>query len=299
MTQAPTVAVVVGRFQVSELHAGHRYLLEEATRTSPNVLVVLGSARTLPTARNPLSFAMRKAMIERIFPQAVVVEQFDHPSDDVWSKNLDALIEGVFPGCAAVLLGSRDSFFGHYSGKYHTRAVPELPGYNGTAGRRGIVEQAPSSPDFRAGVIYAETTRFPRAFPTVDVAILRPHTKDVLLAGKKIDGGKLRFFGGFVDPTDLSLERAAKREVGEEAGDIETDDYCYLGSLQVDDWRYRATRDKIITTFFSALYIFGAPRAGDDVDLVQWVPYDDVMQYLVPTHVPLGQMLVQWLAKYS
>ena len=300
MTEPHRAGVVVGRFQVPELHPGHHHLLQAAAAHNDSLLVVLGSPRSLATARNPLSFAVRKSMITKAYPAAVVVEQFDHPSDEVWSHNLDALIAASLPrNHEAVLYGSRDPFFPHYFGTYKTQTVPELPGHTGTVCRMETARTLRTSPDFRAGIIHAETTRLPRVFPTVDVAVLRPSTQQVLLASKKADGGRLRFIGGFVDPTDTSLEQAARRETYEETGGLGTEDYCYLGSALIDDWRYRTTEDRIVTTFFSALYTHGFPTPSDDIDTLAWIPYDQIRNVLSPGHLPLGEMLLARLAKNS
>ncbi len=82
----------------------------------------------------------------------------------------------------------------------------------------------PATPDFRRGIIHVHATRLPIPYPAVDVAIVDPHRRMVLLGEKKRDGGKRRFIGGFFDPQiDESFEMAGRREVYEETSGVEVD----------------------------------------------------------------------------
>lgn len=293
ITSSPSLGVVVGRFQVATLHAGHRHLIAAATAAHGRLLIVVGSSRGLPSARHPLSFKARAAMLERAYPDAIIREQFDHPSDFVWSANLDQLIATVAGSESATLYGARDSFIPHYHGQYPTTSVAALAGYSGTATRAALRDKIGNSVTWRQGVIHAMLNRLPQTYSTVDVAVLRPD--QVLLAEKHQDEGRLRFIGGFVDPTDLSDEAAAKRELREEAGSFEAADWQYAGSARINDWRYRGTQDGIMTRFFVSTYVFGRPEAGDDIDALHWVSRATFRERLVASHAPLGELLAQLL----
>lgn len=290
-----TVAVVVARFQVATLHAGHRDLLDFAAAAADKVLVVLGTSKSLATDRNPLSFELRAKMLRELYPNFQVVELLDHPSDTVWSARLDAMVASLYPEATIKLYGSRNSFADYYSGSYEVVLFEPKNDCNGTAERQALLNDPAHGTEFRAGIIYGVANRPPVCYPTVDVAVLRndEHQPNcVLLAGKTQDQGKLRFVGGFVDVSDSSLELAARREVCEETSGMETGEYSFLGSAKVDDWRYRGTRDGIITSFFKASYVFGATTPSDDIDTLQWVPLSEMMERLVPEHKPLGEMLL-------
>lgn len=293
------IGVIVGRFQVPKLHAGHHFLIESVMREHEDILIVLGTPKSLATERNPLSFEVRAAMLRQEYPFIEIAELADRPSDTEWSDALDDLVLNHPKGPGAVLYGSRDSFLSRYSGLLNTQYLNPSVAENGTALRVGVSKKPLRSEAFRRGVIWAQTNRRGIPYPTVDTAVMNAQRSEVLLGGKSTDGNRLRFIGGFVDPADASLEAAAKREVIEETSSIEVDDFRYIGSTKVDDWRYRGSKDGIMTTFFRATYLFGAPRPADDLVRLQWVPLERLMETLVEEHKPLGEMLLLSLTKES
>ncbi len=295
-TDLPTIGVIVARFQVNELHAGHRHLINQAYAHHEKVLVVLGTPE-FPTPRNPLSYRMRKGMVEAAYPGIMVAKIDDHPSNDVWSANLDRIVREHCGNEKPVLYGARDSFFSVYSGQLEFREVDSVPGVSGTACRKAAAEEELCSSEFLRGIIYAYEKRLAVVRPMVDIAVIRPETREVLLAGKATDpADKWRFIGGLVDPNE-SLEQAAKREVHEEASDIEVDDLRYVGSKTIADWRYSGSGEYGVTTLFRGQYIFGAPRAADDIVRLKWIRYEDLIDNLLGEHKPLGELLITSLKK--
>jgi bifunctional NMN adenylyltransferase/nudix hydrolase len=294
MTTTPSLGVVIGRFQVPDLHEGHVHLLTYAWKRNDELLVVIGSGRGLATPRSPLPFPVRKEMILAHFPRARVVEHFDHPSDARWSENLDQTIQTEFPEHTVTLYGSRDSFIPFYSGRFPTEEVVAVPERSGTELRDSVCDAVPHTSDFRRGIIYTHMKRLPIPYPVVDVAIVRADRNEVLLGQKETDGEKWRFIGGFVDPVhDTSFEHAVRREAYEETGGIEIGDPVYLGSSIVKDWRYRKDTDCVVSAFYEAPYIFGAPRPYDDIDALRWVPLTEILEVLIPEHRAMGEMLVR------
>jgi bifunctional NMN adenylyltransferase/nudix hydrolase len=294
MTTTPTIGVVVGRFQTIRLHEGHLHLLRSAAKDHDRLLVAIGSPRSLPTPRNPLSFEIRKAMVEEVLPEAIVIPVFDNKSDQDWSLALDKAIAAVAPGYAPTLYGSRDSFIPYYSGSCPIKYVEDITSVSGSDLRARCVDIRRSE-DFRHGVIHAHATRHPLTYPAIDIAIVKPKEQLVLLGEKRQDGGKLRFIGGFVDAEDPSYEYAAKREAYEETGGLEIADLRYAGSARIDDWRYRGVKDGIMTILYRATYVFGAPTARDDLDGLTWVPYGELTAHLTKEHEPLGRMFLKTL----
>lgn len=293
--QKKTLGVVVGRFQVPEIHQGHRHLINYASDRNDELLVVVGSGRGFPTPRNPLSFETRKTMLLHEYPTATFAQIFDHPSNEEWSTGLDSIIAVLFPEYEVTLYGSRDSFIPYYNGQYATEEIKEVSSPDGTSIREQC-EDAHTTADFRRGLIRAQMERAPIPYPVVDVAIIRAETREVLLGQKKQDMGRWRFVGGFFDPAcDTTLEGAVRRETFEETSGLEIGAPVYIGSTTINDWRYRKDKDRIISSFFTAPYIFGAPRPSDDLDALSWFPYEEVLEVLAPEHKTLGELLMRAL----
>lgn len=286
------VGVIIGRFQVHELHEAHLDLIRHVCEQHDKVLILLGVSPLRLSTHNPLDFEARKQMILAEFPTITVLYVKDQPSDEVWSHKVDEMVADFCgPSQTAVLYGSRDSFIAHYVGTLPTRELLPESVMSGSAIRKQIARSsARASADFRAGVIAASQGRFPTSFATVDVAILDP-ARGILL-GRKSNERLYRFIGGFADPKSPSYEADARREVQEETG-VSVDGLVYLGSTTIDDWRYRNEPDGIKTLFFAATYVAGRAAPADDIEEVRWFSRDDptLESQIVPTHRPLLAML--------
>jgi bifunctional NMN adenylyltransferase/nudix hydrolase len=289
VTKATDVAVIVGRFQVNELHEAHIDLITSVLNKHDRVLVFLGNSTIRNTLNNPLDYRARRTMIADKFPTVEIHYINDNPSDTAWTKNLDKLIgEQLLPMQTVTLYGSRDSFLKCYSGKHNTCELEATTFISGTEVRRRVCNNYPPTADYRAGMIAATAYRFPTAFQTVDIAVV--NDKGELLLARKPEEKKWRFIGGFSDPASVSLEEDAKREVQEEAG-VEVGNITYLGSTLINDWRYRGEIDKIKTALFVAKYVFGKPEGADDVAEVKWVSINNLTKNdIVETHHVLIDM---------
>jgi bifunctional NMN adenylyltransferase/nudix hydrolase len=288
-----TTGVIVGRFQVHKLHEVHRELIEHVVGSHPKVIVALGITSKLGTANNPLDFMSRQRMILEDFPNVVVIAIHDNRSDENWSKDLDRRIREVSPTGSVLLYGARDSFIKHYSGANKTQEL-ECTDYNeisGTEIRKLVSRTVIPSADFRAGVIYGCTNQYPKGFPTVDAAVV---DDGKLLLGRKANEDKFRFIGGFFDPSvDRSLETAAKREVSEETGGMTVEVDRYLGSIVINDWRYRGEKDKIITAFFQMKRLYGPAHASDDIAELKWFDLNKIKHHeIMEEHIPLMDMFL-------
>lgn len=287
------IGVIIGRFQINRLHDAHRALIDSVIERHSKVIIFLGVTTSIGSRKNPLDFASRKAMIEEEYSDklSAILPLRDMKDDVLWSKQVDEKIREVFSMGSVILYGSRDSFIPHYHGRFTTCELEAAHKVSATEIRKEVSNIVEKSADFRAGMIYAAYQTFPHVFPTVDIAIVKEETDEVLL-GRKPYETKFRFVGGFTDVEDESYEAAAKREVVEETG-LEVDDLKYLGSAKVSDWRYRSNEDRGITTlFFKAKYIFGTPKAKDDIAETKWLKISDLNEdNLVAEHVKLLKFL--------
>jgi bifunctional NMN adenylyltransferase/nudix hydrolase len=295
------VGVMIARFQVHKLHEGHIALIDSICNNHKKVIIFLGIPQVQNTDHNPLDFATRKAMVQKLYPNVIILPIKDNRSNEAWSHELDSMIKVPFGEKRALLYGSRDSFLPFYSGKYQSVELITDIFYSGTEIRKQVSREILESEDFRAGVIHACTAQWPVAYPCVDVVAY--NDKEQLLLAQKPNEEKWRFIGGHVDVSDESLEFAAKREFREESGNCEIDDLKYVGSIKVPDWRYAKERSGIVTSLFIGKFIYGAIKPSDDISALMWfnidslldMDYEGLEMLIVPEHIVLMEKLIKYL----
>ena len=290
------VGIVIGRFQIHELHEAHRDVIDTVRAKHDRVIIFVGLSPLRNTSRNPLDFNTRKKMIQETYPDIEVYYIEDNPSDKVWSKNLDREIEKwLKPYQKAVIYGSRDSFIPYYSGRYPTVELEATKYISATELRRRLANSSASNLDVRKGIITASFNRYPTCYATVDIAIIDKDKGRVLMC-RKPGEEHVRFVGGFATPDSDSFESDARREVMEETG-LEVGDLTYIGSAKIEDWRYKGEVDKIKTMMYVGTYLFGRPEANDDISSVEWVSLTDLVSGVIQV-MPEHEVLVDLLTKY-
>jgi bifunctional NMN adenylyltransferase/nudix hydrolase len=295
----PSFGVIVGRFQVHELHDGHMELFRIVRGRHQRVIVFLGCTKVGPTRHDPLDFETRKKMVQAKFPEFTVLPLKDKKTDEIWSAELDERISDAVGEVPAdvTLYGSRDSFAPFYHGKHKVKELEiEVPAsLTATDIREKLTNHVMESPDFRAGVIYAMNQLWPRLVTVVDVAVLHKAWKGLMvLLGKKSDDTLWRFPGGHAVFTTPSFEEDAKKEVFEETG-LDVCDLEYVGSRKVDSWRWKAEPSEgYKTIFFVAYSMTVGGRGADDLAETRWFPLDEVtVDDIEKEHKPLFEMLKQ------
>lgn len=308
----PSVGIIVGRFQVPELHDGHLELFRAVRSLHDKIVVFVGLSPTRNASRrHPLDFETRRRMIQSKFPEFHVAPLLDKRTDQEWSNSLDSAISSVTDWGDVVLYGSRDSFVPHYHGRFSPKELFLQHKASGTEIRDSLTNTIKESYDFRAGIIYSAQNRRPRCETTVDVAIL--HDTGVksgmgtglkLLLGQKPGFLGWRFIGGYVDPKDSSFEAAAKREAFEETG-LEISNVRYLGSAKITDWRYVKEDDSIKTLLFWGWSMTTGAKANDDISVTGWfdIPVnisniESLREMIVPEHKELFDILIKELRLY-
>jgi bifunctional NMN adenylyltransferase/nudix hydrolase len=295
------IGVVIGRFQIDTLHKGHISLLDHVTKNHKKVIVFLGVAVGEHKEEQALGYATREKMIKGTYPDVVVQPLKDMGDDQKWSEQIDSKIREVYHHGSVVLYGGRDSFIPYYTGKFKTENVGNIIDVSDSATKRReeIKREVRDSADFRAGIIYHAANSYPNAFPCVDIALVKESEEEgtLILLCKKPDESLYRFPGGFVDPQDNSYESAARREAYEELGvNIEIANPQYITSLRVDDWRYRKSKNKIITSLFKFDFLYGIPKAQDDISEVKWIKVENInLDLIVKEHKPLMESLIKKL----
>lgn len=286
------VGVIAARFQVPELHEGHRHTIEMVLKNHKTVLFILGVAYT-STDKDPLPFEMRVMMIKSAYPNT---ECIFVPSPSLTSSKLrrsqilDDLIASTIRDRQAILYGARDSIVHNYVGVYEKVELPTITTTSATVIRNST--EAINSVDFRKGVIWGAVNRKPISYPTVDVAIVQRNISEVLLVGWKEDEGKLRFPGSFfLSELDQSFEDTGIRCIAKEIPGITIGRPQLIASKKIFDRRYRKTKDGIVTTLMMTNYGGGKIEVGEGVDSVQWVDFNKVPEVLVEAHQPLGEIM--------
>lgn len=280
------VGVIIGRFQVSELHDGHHELITHVLSKHKKTILLLGQSPLPNSFTNPLDFQSREWMIRQNYPHLMILPLMDRGSDEKWSRDVDTIVSSQLgANQSAVLYGSRDSFIKHYDGKFSTVELLPTHAISGTEHRTEIGKSIRGSADWRASRIHASQDRFPTAYAAVDIAVF---DKDKLLIGKKPGEDLWRLPGGFADPNcDGGFEADAVRELLEETNLVVSEiNLTYVGSFKVEDWRYKSEPHCIKTILYLATKYDGTPKAGDDLEFVKWetVKFPLNLYYIMPNH---------------
>lgn len=304
-----STGIIVGRFQVDELHDGHKDLIDTVKANHDSVILFLGVPVIKHGLKNPLDYETRRMMLSELYPELIILPLNDQRKDKHWSNILDTAIKAnMIKGGNALLYGSRDSFIPRYHGQFDTCELIATSKVSGTHTRRSIGETPINSVDFRKGVIYANHGRYVNVWPCVDTVVYCPADKAILLA-RKPNEDKYRFIGGHVDPTDESYEYAAIRELHEEAGtDLEVGgvgEATYIGSADIPDWRHERYHSTIKSTLFLFKRKWGEAVADDDIEEVIWKSiydlrdYESYSEFIVPEHLVLFEKLIKYMEKNS
>jgi bifunctional NMN adenylyltransferase/nudix hydrolase len=285
------VGVIVGRFQVPDLHDAHKAIIQTVCDKHDKVIIFLGLSPIF-NFNDPLDFEARKFMVQEAFPDVLIAYIQNQMEDEVWSAKLDEQINTLTgPNQSVVLYGGRDSFLDAYKGRYDSLELVQDHWVSGSELRSMVKNKVKQCQPFRHGVIWGSYQQYPTVYTTVDIAVTKGDPEDGqkdrwLLLARKPNESKWRFPGGFADPSDESNEAAANRELAEEVPGMEVHPITkdnYLGSYNIDDWRYRHSKDTIRTSFYHTTYMFGNPTPADDIKEVRWfeiadIKEDDVVQ---------------------
>lgn len=292
--------VIVGRFQVSDLHQGHKDLISFAFDNCETLIVYLGNTIVKGSERDPLDYSTRRKMLSTYLFENYDNRQFfvyslnDCPqSDRNWVKNLDISVSNVCLHSSSVLMfGGRDSFLDTYQqngGRFKTKRFEQEIDYSGTEERKFDSQKALDSTDFRKGCIYSAYNKYPTVYTTVDICFYDESQKKFLF-GEKRNCNKMFMPGGFVDVSDPSFVDAAKRELKEETGiDVEAKHLKFVCSTKVDDYRFRNRTDMAVMT---NLFLYVSPstpkaKASDDLISLKWLSEDEIEKNVDPIHIGL------------
>lgn len=122
--------VFIGRFQ--PIHAGHVHVIQKALDLSNTAIILVGSAFSSRTIRNPFTFEERRDMIKSVFsdPRVVVLPIPDFPYDDNrWIVEVRKGVSGVTHSENIALIGHEKDHTSFYLKLFPTWDSISVPNY--------------------------------------------------------------------------------------------------------------------------------------------------------------------------
>lgn len=150
------LAVFIGRFQ--PFHLGHAAVVEQALTISNKVAIIVGSAGSSRSHRNPFTYDERVEMIKRSFPDYAnrlvfaPVEDTIY-NDELWVKNVQAAVlscrqaayGSFFPMAKTTLIGhakDRSSFYLKLFPQWSSETVDDYKGISSTTIRESYFSKS-------------------------------------------------------------------------------------------------------------------------------------------------------------
>jgi bifunctional NMN adenylyltransferase/nudix hydrolase len=308
------LAVVIGRFQ--PFHLGHMALLDNALRSAPRALLIVGSAHGSRQVKNPFTAAERIDSIrESLTPEqrarvsfATVRDYYDEPR---WAAAVKAAVARESSGAVALVGFRKDDTSAYLSlfPEFHQLALPRQAPIDATVLRRlYLTSEAAELPAELVAAVPAPLATFLKGFrsslhferlreelgalaenrrkygtgPFVTVDALVTAQDQLLLVQRGHAPGKGLWAlpGGFLEGTERLLT-AALRELREETlvACSETELHAAFRSVAVFDHPQRSQRGRTIThAHYFALPEGTAPPSVEGADDAQAARWFPVSQ---------------------
>lgn len=299
--------VFIGRFE--PFHNGHRWVVEQALAKADKVIVLIGSANSARTTKNPFSYDERKWMISQCFDgnERILYAPIDDDlyNDYQWIQNIQRAVDGLTKSHHQPKIG----MIGHHKdgSSYYLSLFPQwefvaLPNFGELSAtpirQRYFVEQVidenlpQSSMQFLQAFLQTsaffdmqnqyqhvldyqnawKTAPYPPIFVTADALVVQAGHILLIERGGEYGRGLWALAGGFLDKQESLLD-CAVRELYEETGLVV--DKQTLRSSQTFDAPDRSARGRTVTTvFYFELTGGGLPvvQASDDASRAFWLP---------------------------
>jgi len=305
--------VVIGRFQ--PIHIGHEYNINKAKELADKVLVLIGSASTARSPKNPWTYTERKKMIQMPFPFVDIESLEDYIYDEnLWLAEVQTKVAELdIKGKIGILGHDKDS------SSYYLHSFPDWEfidtgewypetyinatdirnhffdgkfAYLGgvLSERVGIYlagfAQSEEYPVLKEEYNFNKTYK-PEAYPvivqTVDSVVIQ--SGHILLVERKFAPGKGLWAlpGGHLEVGER-LYDAAVRELTEETK-IKVTDNILKGSYKRNEYfdsPSRSERARVITQVFLFELDDSKPlpdiRGNDDAKEARWIPFNEFLE---------------------
>lgn len=300
------LGVLIGRFQVPEMHEGHRFLVREMLEKCDRVLILFGSANRTRSVKNPFTYQERKAAALKLFPTILTAPINDYLySDSQWMADVAATIEDCREGlCHEYETGDVEVvLYGHHKdGNDYLRWFPQYQYVNinsdidisGTEVRNSFSHLLPENVQADMAYFAKERKTFSRyPYPgSLNIccgdAVVECLGHILLIKRKFTPGaGNWALPGGHKN-TDETFLQCALRELKEETN-IRIPEPVLLGSIKSTRLFDSPKRSSGIPKLTLAVHLVvkpnpdgSLPRANgsDDAAETSWVPIADVLNKL-------------------
>jgi len=178
------IGVVIGRFQIDELHSGHKAVIEHVLARHDKNIIFLGISPAIGTRKNALDYTSRKKKLEEAYGDRIehIYPIHNKKFNCQWAKSLDDKIREIYPIGSVVCYGSRDSFIKSYAphGKFDNIELEAEDKISATEVRQQVKNKSLRNRSFRAAMIYQANQSFPFNYSVIDVAIFNDDYSKVL-----------------------------------------------------------------------------------------------------------------------
>lgn len=313
MSQPLDCLIFIGRFE--PFHHGHEFVITEALKRTNRLIILIGSANSPRTTKNPFTYDERAAMILEAFDhddRIVCVPIHDYPyNDQKWLAQVQSVINRVLN--LPSIHHARIGIIGHTKDEssYYLSLFPqwqaiELPNFNHLSATPlrnrylatgEIDSQMPSSSqnflaNFQHTDDYARLhteyrhiqdfkdswskAPYPPVFSTADALVVQAGHVLLIERGGDYGRGLWALPGGFLDQHE-SLMACAIRELHEETGLIVQP--STLKSSQIFDKPDRSPRGRTITQVFHFELtgdVLPSVMGNDDANRAFWLPLGEL-----------------------
>jgi len=307
------LAVYIGRFQ--PLHKGHEYVINEALKIADKVLVLIGSAHSARSIKNPFTYDERMDMIFNIFKDNVEVADLSDfiYEENQWIAEVQDLVSAIRGAKNICIIGHSKDESSYYLKSFpqwkqinlehweniDAKAIRELY-FSDTSDfmyKNALAETTYKFLiDFKATREYNElkiennyildykkmwaSSPFPPTFNTVDAIVIQSGHILLIQRGNYPGYGQWALPGGFIGENETLLDSVI-RELREETK-LKVPEPVLRGSIKKEktySHPSRSTRGRTITQAYLIQLDNSQPlpkvKGGDDASHAEWIPLVD------------------------